>query len=270
MLKAKALLLPAITTLGLVLAPSASQAANFIPLPTNFSDNDFTNAKSKPYRPFTEGWQEDWVSEVRGGNNATNGTYELSINNWLNNDGKNVTYPTTADNVCKSGQEVDFSISYDGKNATFIWGTTKLQANNLTERDRFSNGLDSIFIRLRANDSSSFGLSNLVVDKNAYDGSLLADKNDNFDYLLITGITNNFTLTGKATVSWTGNIPSNSNLDLTVKVGYGATEPLTNLGAGFAADSIAVPEPLTILGAGVAAGFGAFFKKRVNQNKTKN
>jgi hypothetical protein len=254
--------LPAIAGLAITLAPSASQAANFVPLPTTFSDTDFNNAKTTPYGPLTQGWQEDWVSEVRGGNNATNGTYELSVNNWTTNAGANVTYPTTAQNVFTSGQAVDFSISYDGTNATFIWGTNltppkTLTASNLTEASRFPNGLDSIFIRLRSNANSSFGLSNLVVDGNAYGGSLLANSSDNFDYLLITGITNNFTLTGKATLSWTGAIPSNSNLDMTVKAGYGAA-------------GAAVPEPLTILGAGVAAGFGTFFKKRVNQNKTKD
>lgn len=48
---------------------------------------------------------------------------------------------------------------------------------------------------------------------------------------------------------------------------------LDNSGAGPALDNVvvtAVPEPLTILGAGVAAGFGTFFKKRLNQNKTKD
>jgi hypothetical protein len=249
--------LPAIGGLAITLAPSASQAANFVPLPANFSDIDFNNAKTTPYGPFTQGWQEDWVSEVRGGNNATNGTYELSINDWDTN--TTPSYPTTAQNVFTSGQAVDFSISYDGTNATFIWGTNltsrkTLTTSNLTEASRFPNGLDSIFIRLRANSTSSFGLSNLVVDGNAYGGSLLANNTNTLDYLLITGITNNFTLTGKATLSWTGSIPNNSNLDMTVKAGYGA----------------AVPEPLTILGAGVAAGFGAFFKKRVNQNKTKD
>jgi hypothetical protein len=249
--------LPAIACLAITLAPSASQAANFVPLPTSFSDTDFNNAKTTPYGPFTQGWQEDWVSEVRGGNNRTDGTYELSINDWDTN--TTPSYPTTVQNVFTSGQAVDFSISYDGTNATFIWGTNltspkTLTASNLTEADRFPKGLDSIFIRLRSNNSSSFGLSNLVVDGNTYSGrSLLANSSDNFDYLLITGITNNFTLTGKATLSWTGSIPSNSNLDMTVKMGYGA-----------------VPEPLTILGAGVAAGFGTFFKKRVNQNKTKD
>ena len=63
--------LPAIAGLAITLAPSSSQAANFFPLQTFFCDTEFNNAKTTPYGPFTQGWQEDWVSEVRGGGVTT-------------------------------------------------------------------------------------------------------------------------------------------------------------------------------------------------------
>lgn len=252
MMKSSTFFLAAIAVLHAALNPSVAQAVTFIPQPSTFNDTNFNNAKSNTIAPFTQAWQEDWVAEVRGGNNALNGTQELSINNWINNTSSPGAAQTTpAQNIFTSGQAVNFSVSYDGTNANFLWGTNlgatqkTLSISNLTESSRFPQGLDSIFIRLRSDSTSSFQLSNLVVNGESYSGSMLANGADNLDYLLITGITNNFTLTGTATLAWTSvAIPSNSNLDMTVKMGYGA-----------------VPEPLTIAGS-VLAGSGLMFFKR--------
>ena len=252
-MKSSTFFLAAIAVLHTALNPSVAQAVTFIPQPSTFNDNDFNNTKSNTIAPFTQAWQEDWVAEVRGGNNALNGTQELSINNWINNTtAPGAAQTTPAQNIFTSGEAVNFSVSYDGINANFLWGTNlaaasqkTLSTSNLTESSRFPQGLDSIFIRLRSNSTSSFKLSNLVVNGQSYSGSMLANSADNLDYLLITGITNNFTLTGTATLAWTSAaIPSNSNLDMTVKMGYGA-----------------VPEPLTIAGS-VLAGSGLIFFKR--------
>jgi hypothetical protein len=252
MMKSSTFFLAAIAVLNTALNPSVAQAVMFIPQPSSFNDTNFNNAKSNTIAPFTQAWQEDWVAEVRGGNNALNGTQELSINNWIDNTtSPGAAQTTPAQNIFTSGQAVNFSVSYNGTNANFLWGTNlgaaqkTLSTSNLTESSRFPQGLDSIFIRLRSNSTSSFQLSNLVVNGQSYSGSMLANNTDNLDYLLITGITNNFTLTGTATLAWTSAaIPSNSNLNMTVKMGYGA-----------------VPEPLTIAGS-VLAGSGLMFFKR--------
>ncbi|WP_373479340.1 PEP-CTERM sorting domain-containing protein [Geminocystis sp.] len=246
--------------LGLMVNTLSAEAISFTSL-SNFTDTDFNNAKSSTNSNyFTQPWQEDWVAEVRGGNNATNGTYELSVNNWTTNNGTDVTYPSTQQNIFTSGQAVDFSVSYDGTNATFLWGTNlgtsqkTLQSSNLTEASRFPNGLDSIFIRLRSRITTpinSFQLSNLNVNGVGYGGSLLADNSDNLNYLLITGLNDNFTLTGTAVLSWEGAIPNNSNLDMTIKMGYGAVP--TN-----------VPEPSTIIATLTALGLGSLMKKKVH------
>lgn len=246
--------LPILAGLGITLVAAPAVAANFISLPSNYSDTDFNNGKNNTTSPFSQPWQEDWVAEVRGGNNASNGTYELSLNDWNTN--SSTTYPATAQNIFTSGQTVDFSVTYDGTNATFLWGTNQtpktLTATDLTEADRFAKGLDSMFLRLRAKQgdvNNSFELSNLKVNGKSYNGSLLADNSDNLDYLLITGITENFTLTGTAKLSWEGAIPNNSNLDMTIKMGYGA----------------AVPEPLTTAGTLLAGSGLIAFQRKLSQ-----
>ncbi len=245
-----------------LLLASEAGAVTFKHLSSSFNDNDFNNAKTQPLNGiFAQGWEEDWVAEARGANNTLSGDPELFINNWVvNNSSPGSPNVTSAQYIHTKSENVNFSVTYNGGNTVFVWGTNlpanrqrTLQRNNVTEANRFPNGLDSIFIRLRSetqnpSTSNSFEISNLVVDGKAYNGTMKANNLDSIDYLLITGITSNFTLTGTATLFWTGtNPPTGSRLDMTIKMGYGK----------------AVPEPLSILGAGTALGFGYLFKKRI-------
>lgn len=250
-----------------------AQAINFVALPSDFNDADFNYRKNNVVAPFQQNWEKDWVAEVRGGRHGLSGDWELGINDWNNNN--QFQNLVNKQNIFTSGQAVDFSVTYDGVNANFVWGTNletpiSLQAGNLTESSRFDNGLDSLYIRLRANNdqgapSNSFAVNNIKVDDELYSGSLFADNNDKLDYLLITGITESFSLTGTAIMTWEGDIPRGSRLDMTIKTGYGNAiiiDPETGE---------PVPEPLTILGSMVALGFGGLFKKKFSsQNSIKN
>ena len=157
---------------------------------------------------------------------------------------------------------MNFSVNYDGTTATFIYGNQTLTFDGaddqgLTEGERFPQGLDSLFVRLRADENAgrygnnSIQLTNLQVNGDSYNGSLIANQNDGIEYLLITDITENFTLTGTATLSWDESeglrFPNGSRLDLTVKAGYGGVD---------------VPEPSTVLATLLSFGLGNILRRK--------
>ena len=94
-----------------------------------------------------------------------------------------------------------------------------------------------------------------ILDDNgsvSYGGSVGSSDGDTVNYLLISDIEGDFTLTGNANLSWIGSPPNNSRLAFQVK--GGAT----------------IPEPLTILGSATALGFGTFFKRKLSKKQRKS
>lgn len=238
--------------LGVGLSTSVAQAATFTDLP-GFGDSDFNNAKNSGL------FEEDWVAEGRIGNNANNGTWEQGIFNWTNN----TTFPPTSaqDNfVWTSDTPVAFTIDYQAANGgtlTYTLGGQIISSTNLTEASRFPNGLNALYIRTRSNNvEDSVSLSNLSISHSSetfnYVSSLGSSDGDTVNYLLISDIEGDFTLTGNATLSWLTSRPNNSALAFQVKGGN------------------VVPEPFTILGSATALGFGTLFKKKLSKKQRKS
>ena len=232
-----------LATVGMSLVSGVASAATVTSLP-NLTKEQF-NALN-----FTE----VFVAEGRIGNAATNGDREFGINK-LNGD------PVDEGQYAwESNQPVNFTLTYDGTKVTYTVAGIDLTAN-------FSGLADTIYLRTRRDTKTSN--SNIQVDmlqlngmdlvlEGTSDPAISTPSNsgtDDEDYLLIENISQPFTLTGRANLSWTGTQPTGSNLAYQIKVG--TSEP--------------VPEPLTILGSGLALGFGALLKKESSrkQNKVK-
>ena len=136
-------------------------------------------------------------------------------------------------------------------------GGQVISSTNVTEASRFPNRLDTLYFRTRSNnEGDSVELSDLtILDDNgsvSYGGSVGSSDGDTVNYLLISDIEGDFTLTGNANLSWIGSTPNNSRLAFQV-IG-GAT----------------IPEPLTILGSATALGFGTFFKRKLSKKQRKS
>ncbi len=84
-------------------------------------------------------------------------------------------------------------------------------------------GFTDLFVRTRAvNANSSIVVDNLVLDSASAGDASTADGNaSGLDILWISGgvLTDGFTLTGHATMSWTGTAPTQSRLAFQIKVG---------------------------------------------------
>ena len=124
-------------------------------------------------------------------------------------------------------------------------GGQVISSTNVTEASRFPNRLDTLYFRTRSNnEGDSVELSDLtILDDNgsvSYGGSVGSSDGDTVNYLLISDIEGDFTLTGNANLSWIGSPPNNSRLAFQVKGGATIPEPLTILGS-----ATALPEFLT-------------------------
>lgn len=158
--------------------------------------------------------------------------------------------PASANFSWVSGQVVPFTMNYSPLNngtLTYTLGGQTITSSNLTESSRFPNGINTLYLRTRSADNSSLTLQNLVVDGTPLT-NLFSTGNNVVDYLQVSELDGNFTLTGEAILSWTGEAPTRSALAFQVKGGYGA-----------------VPEPLTLLGVGTALGFSTFFKRALKK-----
>jgi TPP-dependent trihydroxycyclohexane-1,2-dione (THcHDO) dehydratase len=220
----------ALTTLGFAFSTTQVQAASIVPQPT-MTDVDFNKL-------MTDGkFVEKYVAQSRIGNNATNGTQEIDLlDSSIGN-----TPVGQLQKKWTSGQAVDFKLEYKNSVVTYIVDGQTISSN------KFSGKVSDIFFRTRSNASSSMLLSDLVFSdsktSNLSLGSLSSFGND-IDYLQLSKIAGDFTLTGKSTMTWSGTTPGQSALAYQVKVG---TTPKTE-----------VPEPaaagaLLLLGAGLAA-----------------
>ncbi|WP_157951260.1 PEP-CTERM sorting domain-containing protein [Cyanothece sp. BG0011] len=238
--------------LGVGLSTSVAQAATFTDL-SGFGDSDFNNAKNSGL------FEEDWVAEGRIGNdNPESGVWEQGIWNWTTNSSNSLVEQGGLD--WNSGGAVAFTINYqaaDGGTLTYTLGGQTISSTNLTEASRFPNGLNALYIRTRSNNAGdSVSLNNFqLVDDNGtfnYNTPLDSSDGDTVNYLLISDIEGDFTLTGDATLSWLTSRPNNSALAFQVKGGN------------------VVPEPFTILGSATALGFGTFFKKKLSKKQRKS
>lgn len=227
-----------LATVGLTLASSVANAATVKRLP-DFTDQQFENLRSRG--EFTE----LFVAEGRIGNNQLTGDRELGINDSKGN-------PVAEGQLAwGSDQPVNFTLEYTGSQVNYTVAGIPLSST------AFRGSVNQIFIRTRETNTSNIRLDNLVFDNvflgaEAFSAPGGSDP-DRVDYLLISDISEPFTLTGNVVLSWTGTPPTGSNLAYQIKVG--TSEP--------------VPEPLTILGSAVALGFGGLLKKEYSKKHKK-
>ncbi len=227
-----------LAAVGLISTPSSASAVSFTAL-SGYTDADFNNGI------LTGKFSEVFVAEGRiGDNRAQAGNQEFSINNPIvpnsNNTGLVGGTPITVGNrVWTSGEFVDFSLSYDGNNISYILGGQTLSASVI------GNATD-IYLRTRAANNSSVFLNNLFLNSVSIGStSSTGVGGSDIDYFKISGLTQPFTLTGQAKFEWTGTRPNNSALAFQIKV----------------MNTKKTPEPGT-LGAMMIFGFGSMVYAR--------
>jgi hypothetical protein len=244
--KSKSLLIFALVTLGLCIAPNQAKAVTLTPLTSQdaipgFDDADFRALIN------TGQFTELFVAEGRVGNNSSNtGERELGINT------ANGT-PVGAGNFAwGNGKVWDFRLEYTGSAVNY----QVFDANQTISlfSQAFSGPVNQIYLRTFANRGSGNNLQNTVsltdlVFNGTSIGSLSSSgsANSDVDYLGLSNFSAPFTLTGKTALSWVGSAPSRSNLAFQIKVGNSPQS---------------VPEPGILGGICLAAAMGATVSKR--------
>ena len=229
-----------VTAFGLLIAPNSAQAMNLVNR-TDLTDSDFNTLINKGE------FSELFVAEGRIGDNngrENSGERELGINTAT---GANVE---AGDLAWGNGNVYDFSLMYDGSKVTYELGGKTLISNE------FSGLANSIFLRTFAqedrgnNSNNSVKLEDLVFNGESIGSlsSLGAQNFEDVDYLQLTDISEPFTLTGKTSMSWTGNNPMRSNLAFQIKVGNSTPT--------------SVPEPGTIGGIFITGMTGLGLSKK--------
>jgi hypothetical protein len=152
-----------------------------------------------------------FVAEGRIGNNALNGDFEMDI-------GRSTSSPdAVAQLVWPNGTAVPFTLTHDGAGtATFSMAGETLDHDPI-------DGFTDVFIRVRAVD----GGTSIVVTDLVLDGEIVGDLTSTtgdgagLDILRIEGgeLGDGFTLTGTATLAWTGTPPQHSRLAFQLKIG---------------------------------------------------
>ncbi len=218
-----------VATLGLLVTSNPVQAATIVNR-AGFTDTQFQDTILKGQ------FSELFVAEGRAGNNGFggNGERELGINKAITPvNGQLVGGAPVAsgDRVWGDGSQklVDFSLEYTGQQVNYI-----VDGQTLTSSS-FSGPVTDIFFRTfaLANSNQTSNKNNLVQlsDLKIYEpgnsagqalGSLsalgTATSND-VEYLQISDVTAGFKITGKTSLSWTGDAPTKSRLAYQIKVG---------------------------------------------------
>jgi hypothetical protein len=225
----------AIATLALVGAVNPAQAFSIINRST-LTDDQFRDLQT------SKDFNEKFVAQSRIGNNRLNGTQEVDLLDASNNNSP----VAQAQRKWQSGEAVDFTLEYDGSFLKYTVGGQLLSSQAFA-----GNNISDLFFRTRAANNSSAKLSNLKLTNGTQVNESLADLlstgsgGSDIDYVQVTGLKGAFTLVGQSTFSWSGVVPTNSNLAYQIKAGTGRK----------------IPEP-TALGALAIAGFAVRSLKR--------
>lgn len=159
---------------------------------------------------------EVFVAQTRGGNNATNGDYEIGLHvppdftgaaplggnsqwSWGTNGGANAWVP--------------FTLSRSGTSVTFTMGNYTATYSNADVAE-----LNALGLRVRAATNASTGIRNLTVNGGTLTGGSLNAVNSVVELVVISGLAGDFVLSGEASLNWSaGTIPSGSNLGFQIK-----------------------------------------------------
>jgi hypothetical protein len=137
----------------------------------------------------------------------------------------------------ESGQEVDFELSFDGKDLTYTVGGETVQSIDVSQGDFDINGM---LLSANSTENSSATLKNLMFDDGSMSMEDLVSNASGEDFLKVTGIDNTFTLTGTQVFTWEGSRPSNFDLAYQIRVGT-FQDPLAS-----GLDGSEIPEPATV------------------------
>lgn len=210
-----------LATIGSSLVSTTANAISFIPR-SDLTDSSFEQLLDN------DQFTEVFVAQGRIGNNAIGGTQEFD----LLNAGDNLLPVATGQRVWEIGEAVDFALEYTENRVNYSVG------GELLSSSLFSGPFTDIFLRTRAAEDSIMMLSDLVLNGLENSGLLSASIGAprDIDYLQISNLPKDFTLSGKATFAWIGEPPENSQLAYQIKVGR-TTPP----------DVETVPEPSLVL-----------------------
>jgi hypothetical protein len=154
---------------------------------------------------------ERFVGEGRIGDGWSAATFEIDLG------GDSGSPATTAQYGWPNGTAVAWSLTYDHTTDLISFTVDGITLNYTTPLSGFTD----IFVRARAiNAGSGIVVDNLVLDgKNVGDNS--SATGDGLDILWVSGgeLSDGFTVSGHATMSWTGDPPTQSRLAFQIKVG---------------------------------------------------
>ena len=152
-----------------------------------------------------------FVGEGRIGDGLSAATFEIDLG------GDSGSPAATAQYGWPNGTAVSWTLTYDNVTDLVTFTVDGITLNYVTPLSGFS----SVFVRARAVDAGT----GIVVDDLVLDGVAVTDQSqatgDGLDILWISGGTlfDGFTMTGRATMTWSGAVPSQSRLAFQLKVG---------------------------------------------------
>jgi hypothetical protein len=189
----------AVTTLGLVSLPATANAFTIRYAP-EYTDSQFESLIS------SGDYREEFVVQSQIGNNAVqgqnpwSGDKELHIFDavYSNNSApftRSLPGVASSDYGFTSGQAVDFILQVTGSQVTYTVGNRVLTSSS------FTAPFTDLFLRTRA-DNGSMLIGDLRLNGQSLNG-LESNSADTLKYIMIGGLTGDFTLSGKSTMMFT-------------------------------------------------------------------
>lgn len=250
----------AATTIGLVSLPSTARAFTIKYAP-DYTDAQFESLIS------SGDYREEFVVQSQIGNNAVQGQNpwtgdtELQIFDAIYSN-NSTPYNRTLSGVASSnygftsGQAVDFILQVTGSQVTYRVGNQVLTSSS------FTTPFTDLFLRTRA-DNGSMLIGDLRLNGQSID-SLESNSSDTLKYLAIGGLTGDFTLTGKSTMTFTqaafSQATRGARVAYQIKAGRLTNSARTNIFGQTPPAS--VPEPSTIAALLATGAFVAASNKK--------